>query len=227
MGQLVAKLAREAEHEIALTITSREAVRGSDESSGDLSSCDVAIDFSVADAVSRNIETCLSAGVPLVEGTTGWKIERNELLRMVEDADGSLIYGANFSVGAQLFFRIAGLAAELFQNLSFYDTFIEEAHHKRKRDAPSGTAIKLGEIVANHLGRDVPISSTRAGHIPGTHRVGFDSPADSITLEHVARSREGFAEGALLAAEWIAGRKGIYEFSEVFDEILKDKGGEA
>jgi 4-hydroxy-tetrahydrodipicolinate reductase len=227
MGQLVAKLAREAQHEIALTITSRDVGRGTGELSTELSSCDVAIDFSVADAVRRNIETCLNAGVPLVEGTTGWNINHNDLLRMVEDADGSLIHSANFSVGVQLFFRIAGLAAELFQNLNSYDTFIEEAHHKRKRDAPSGTAIKLGEIVANHLGRDVPISSTRAGHIPGTHRVGFDSNADSITLEHVARSREGFAEGALLAAEWIADRKGIYEFSEVFDEILKDKGGEA
>src|ERR1044071_6426591 len=128
MGQLVAKLAREAEHEIALTITSRDVRRGTGELSTELSSCDVAIDFSVADAVSRNIETCLGAGVPLVEGTTGWNIHRNRLLRMVEDANGSLIYGANFSVGAQLFFRIAGLAAELFQNLKSYDTFIEEAH---------------------------------------------------------------------------------------------------
>lgn len=226
MGQLVAKLAGAAEHEIALMITSRDVGRGTGELSAALSSCDVAIDFSVADAVPQNIEMCFSAGVPLVEGTTGWKLDSNQLARLVEDADGALIHGANFSVGAQLFFRIAGLAAELFQNLKSYDAFIEEAHHKRKRDAPSGTAIKLGEIVANHLGREVPISSTRAGHIPGTHRVGFDSSADHITLEHIARSREGFAEGALMAAEWIAERKGIYDFSEVFDEILKDKGGE-
>lgn len=220
MGQLVAKLARGHEHEIGVTITSRHAARSPDETVAKLSSIDVAIDFSVADAVSRNIQICTAAGVPLVEGTTGWNIDRNELLRMIEDADGALIYGANFSVGAQLFFRIAASAAESFQNLESYDAFIEEAHHKRKRDAPSGTAIKLGEIVANHLGREVPISSTRAGHIPGTHRVGFDSSADQITLEHVARSREGFAQGALMAAEWIVGRKGLYEFSEVFDEIL-------
>ena len=120
-----------------------------------------------------------------------------------------------------MFFRIAAAAAEFFQNLESYDVYIEEAHHKRKLDAPSGTAIKLGEIVADHLGREVPISSTRAGHIPGTHRVGFDSRADHITLEHVARSREGFAEGALMAAKWIIGRKGVYEFTEVFDEILE------
>jgi 4-hydroxy-tetrahydrodipicolinate reductase len=166
------------------------------------------------------------ACVPLVEGTTGWPVDQNELKRLVEDADGALIYGANFSVGAQLFFRIAAKAAEYFQNLESYDVFIEEAHHKRKADAPSGTAIKLGDIVANHIGRDVPISSTRAGHIPGTHRVGFDSRADHITLEHMARSREGFAEGALMAAQWIVKRKGVYEFSEVFDEILREERSE-
>lgn len=226
MGQLVEKLAGEKGHEIALRMTSRDAARSGDEIRAELSSCDVAIDFSVAAAVVRNMEMCVAAGVPLVEGTTGWNIDRNELVRMIEDADGSLIYGANFSVGAQLFFRIAGSAAELFQNLESYDAFIEEAHHRRKRDAPSGTAIKLGEIVANHLGREVPISSTRAGHIPGTHRVGFDSSADQITLEHVARSREGFAQGALMAAEWIVEHKGIYEFSEVFDEILGQRGTE-
>jgi 4-hydroxy-tetrahydrodipicolinate reductase len=166
---------------------------------------------------------CLRAGIPLVEGTTGWNVEVNELARGVVDADGALIYGSNFSVGAQIFFRIAASAAELFQNLDSYDAYIEEAHHKRKRDAPSGTALQLGEIVADHLGREVPISSTRAGHIPGTHRVGFDSPADHITLEHVARSREGFALGALMAAKWIVGRKGLYEFSQVFDEIIASK----
>ena len=220
MGQLVAKLATEQDHEIVFTLEARDAERTTDELSAEISKCDVAIDFSIAAAVPRNIELCMLAGVPLVEGTTGWEMTHDELERIVEDADGALIHGANFSVGAQVFFRIAAAAAELFQNLESYDVFIEEAHHKRKRDAPSGTAIKLGEIVAQHLGREVPISSTRAGHIPGTHRIGFDSPADHITLEHVARSREGFAQGALLAAKWIIGRKGVYDFSEAFDDIL-------
>jgi len=220
MGQLVAKLATERNHEVVLTLDAPDAARPAEDISGELSQCEVAIDFSIAAAVPRNIELCMLSETPLVEGTTGWRINHNELNRTVEESDGALIYGANFSVGAQLFFRIAGRAAELFQNLQSYDVFIEEAHHKRKADAPSGTAIKLGDIVANHLGREVPISSTRAGHIPGTHRVGFDSRADHITLEHVARSREGFAEGALMAAQWIVGRKGLYEFSEVFDEIL-------
>jgi 4-hydroxy-tetrahydrodipicolinate reductase len=222
MGQLVAKLADEQSDEVALKLTSRDAKRDADDVVAELRDCDVAIDFSVAAAATNNIEACMLAGIPLVEGTTGWKPDANELRHIVTDADGALVYGSNFSVGAQLFFRIAASAAELFQNLESYDAFIEEAHHKRKRDAPSGTALQLGEIVATHLGREVPISSTRAGHIPGTHRVGFDSSADHITLEHVARSREGFALGAMMAAKWIIGRKGLYEFSEVFDEIIKD-----
>ena len=220
MGQLVERLARERDYEVVFKMTGGDATRATDELTAELSKGDVAIDFSVASAVPKNIQLCMLAGIPLVEGTTGWQIDRNELGRMVEDADSALIYGANFSVGAQLFFRIAAHAAGLFQNVESYDVFIEEAHHKRKRDAPSGTAIKLGEIVADHLGREVPISSTRAGHIPGTHRVGFDSRADHITLEHVARSREGFAEGALMAAEWIIDRKGVYEFSEAFDDMV-------
>src|SRR5207253_2533358 len=141
MGQLVAKLAKEQGHEIGAKITSRDADRNQDEVVTELSGCDVAIDFSVAAAVPRNIETSMLAGVPLVEGTTGWKLDRNELARTVEQAEGAIIHGANFSVGAQLFYRIAASAAELFQNLESYDAFIEEAHHKRKRDAPSGTAL--------------------------------------------------------------------------------------
>lgn len=220
MGQLVAKLAKEQGHEIGVTLTSRDAGRTAEDLAAEMGRCDVAIDFSLPAAVPKNLELCMLANVPLVEGTTGWQPNRNELGPRVEEADGAMVYGANFSVGAHVFFCIAAAAAEFFQNLESYDVYIEEAHHKRKLDAPSGTAIKLGEIVANHLGRDVPISSTRAGHIPGTHRVGFDSRADHITLEHVARSREGFADGALMAAKWIIGRKGVYEFTEVFDEIL-------
>jgi 4-hydroxy-tetrahydrodipicolinate reductase len=120
----------------------------------------------------------------------------------------------------QIFYRVAARAAELFRHVESYDGFIEEAHHKRKRDAPSGTALQLEKIAAQALGRDLPVTSTRAGYIPGTHRLSFDSPADQIRITHEARSREGFAAGALLAAEWIVGRQGFYEFSEVFDEII-------
>jgi len=221
MGQLVAKLAAEQGHEISVTLRSRDAERSTEELAGLLRGCDVAIDFSVAAVVIRNVKACASAELPLVEGTTGWQSRLDEVKNVVSQNDGALIYGANFSVGVQVFYRIAASAAELFHSLESYDAFIEEAHHKRKRDAPSGTALQLGEIVALHVGREVPVSSTRAGYIPGTHRVGFDSAADQIILEHTARGREGFAAGALLAASWIIGRKGVYEFSEVFDEIIK------
>ena len=158
--------------------------------------------------------------VALVVGTTGWLTEVENVRRLVEGSNGAFIYGANFSVGVQIFYRIAARAAELFRNVEIYDPFIEEAHHQRKRDAPSGTALQLEKIVKQHLGREIPTSSTRAGYIPGTHRLGFDSAADQIRITHEARSREGFAAGALMAAEWIIGRKGFYEFSEVFDEII-------
>jgi 4-hydroxy-tetrahydrodipicolinate reductase len=221
MGQLVEKLANEQGHEIAIKVTSRDANRSADDLAGELRGCDVAIDFSVAAAVRRNSDACARAGVPLVEGTTGWNSELDEIRSVVAQQDGALIFGANFSVGVQVFYRIAARAAELFRGLESYDAFIEEAHHKRKRDAPSGTAVQLRDIVAGTLSQEVPVTSTRAGYIPGTHRLGFDSVADQVTLTHTARSREGFAAGALVAAGWIIGRKGVYEFSEVFDEIVK------
>lgn len=220
MGHLVGQLAVEKGHDMALTIDVDDAGLSVDQLADALRVCDVAIDFSIADAVPKNAEACGRAGVPLVVGTTGWQSQVDHVRILVQQHDGALIYGANFSVGVQVFYRVAARAAELFRELDSYDPFIEESHHKRKRDAPSGTAVQLHRIVNDKLGRDVPVSSTRAGYIPGMHRLGFDSAADQITLTHTARSREGFAAGALIAAQWIVGRKGVYEFSEVFDEIV-------
>jgi 4-hydroxy-tetrahydrodipicolinate reductase len=220
MGQLVGGLALEQGHEIALTLDVDAADLGVEALAKTLRGSDVAIDFSIAGTVPKNAEASALAGVPIVVGTTGWLAQLAEVQRVVTNHDSALIYGANFSVGVQVFYRIAVRAAELFRDLDSYDAFIEEAHHKRKRDAPSGTAIQLHKIVAEKLGHEVPVASTRAGYIPGTHRLGFDSAADQITLTHEARSREGFAAGALVAARWIVGRKGVFEFSEVFDEII-------
>lgn len=222
MGRLVGKLAGEKGHEIVATLDIEDAAESLDELVSRLRGCDAAIDFSIAEAVPKNAEACARSGVALVVGTTGWQSKVDDVRRIITKHDGALVYGANFSVGVQLFYRIAARTAELFRAVDSYDGFIEEAHHKRKRDAPSGTAIQLHKIVSEGLGRDIPVSSTRAGYIPGTHRLGFDSSADQITLTHTARSREGFAAGALMAAQWIVGRKGVYEFSEVFDEILKE-----
>jgi 4-hydroxy-tetrahydrodipicolinate reductase len=161
------------------------------------------------------------AKIPLVEGTTGWNANRKEIEQFINQNDGAFVFGANFSVGVNLFYRITDFASELFAKFEDYEAFIEEQHHSRKKDAPSGTALKLKDVVAKHIKKDFSVSATRAGNIPGTHRVGFDGSADQILLEHTARSREGFASGAILAAEWIVGRTGFYEFTEVMDEILK------
>ena len=225
MGQLVTTLARDAGHEIGAVLASRDADRTIDDLAAQLSGHDAAIDFSVSGAALRNIEACAAAQVPLVEGTTGWQNEEPRMRQIIAEHDGALIYGANFSVGANLFYRAVEHAASLFAVAPEYSPFIEEAHHVKKRDAPSGTALRLRDLLKRQLKIEIPIASTRAGHIPGTHRVGFDSAADQITLTHTARSRQGFASGALVAAKWIVGRKGVYEFSEVIGELVGERKG--
>jgi len=220
MGKLIKTLAEEENHKIAVIINESDAKLSTDELAKKLTGVDAAIDFSIAEAVRRNVEACLIANVPLVEGTTGWNAEKERIKNLIEEKNGAFVFGANFSIGVNLFYRIADFASELFSRFEDYEAFIEEQHHSRKRDAPSGTALKLKEIVAANVKKDFSVSATRAGSIPGTHRVGFDGAADQILLEHSARSREGFASGAILAAEWIVGRKGFYEFTDVMDEIL-------
>ena len=221
MGQLVASEARALGDEIGATLASGDSALTVEEVAALMRGHDAAIDFSVGAAVARNAEGCARAGVPLVEGTTGWKENEADVRSLIEEHEGALVYGANFSIGVNVFYRMVSQAAKLMTGLDQYETFIEEEHHSRKRDAPSGTALKLRDLMTEHIRVEIPIASTRAGHIPGTHRVGFDSAADQITLTHMARSREGFAAGALLAARWIVGRKGIYEFSSVIDELIR------
>lgn len=220
MGRLIERLATEKGHEITSIMHESDADLSAAALAEKLHGSGVAIDFSVAGVVRRNVEACVAAGVPLVEGTTGWNPERGEIENLVNEKGGAMVFGANFSIGINLFYKITGYAAELFAKFPEYEVFIEEQHHSRKKDAPSGTALKLKEIVAEHIVKEFSVSSTRAGNIPGTHRVGFDGLADQVLLEHVARSREGFAAGAILAAEWIIGKKGFFEFGDVMDEIL-------
>jgi len=221
MNRLVEARALDEGHEVIARFSSRDAIRSPQDFATELHGADAAIDFSRADAVPAHAEACALAGVPLVQGTTGWHTQQDEVLRAVERLGGALIYGANFSIGVNLFYRIVARAAELIDTVPEYAPFIEEAHHAHKRDAPSGTALRLREIVISQSKRDVPVTSTRAGFIPGTHRVGFDSLADQIMLTHTARSREGFAAGALLAAKWIQGRRGVFVFSDLLDEVLR------
>lgn len=235
MGRLVAAEAIAAGDDVALIVTSQEGDLNPDQLASRLCGPnekflavdqtpgrpDVAVDFSVGEAVLRNIEACARAGVPLVEGTTGWKADVEKAKQIVNEHSGALVYGANFSIGVNLFYHIVERAATLFSSVDGYAPFIEEAHHRRKRDAPSGTALHLRELMAQHLGPDIPTASTRAGYIPGTHRVGFDSEGDQILLTHEARSRRAFASGALLAARWIQGKTGVFEFSDVIQDLVK------
>jgi 4-hydroxy-tetrahydrodipicolinate reductase len=223
MGSVVLARAREAGHTIGTVLNINDAGLAPDELVAALRGHDAAIDFSAPDAVLSHVAACAGARVPLVEGTTGWQAQEAEARRLMESAGGAMVFGANFSIGVHVFYRLVDRAAELFRGVAAYDAFIEEAHHAGKRDAPSGTALHLQALLSRRLGggRAVPIASTRAGHIPGVHRVGFDSAADEVTLIHTARSRDGFAAGALAAARWIAGLRGVYAFADVLDEILE------
>jgi len=220
MGQLVAAGVRTGGDENGVVLTSKEGELSADQLAAKLSGHDVAIDFSIGDAVIKNVEACALAHVPLVEGATGWKQHESTAKQLMTEHSGAMVYGANFSIGVNLFYRIVERAAALFAAVDGYAPFIEEAHHMRKRDAPSGTALQLRELMAKHLGPDIPTASTRAGYIPGTHRVGFDSEADEILLVHTARSRRGFASGALLAAHWLPGKTGVYQFADVIEELV-------
>ena len=226
MGRLIKAIAEEKQYRITAVIKEADAGLSPAELAAKLKGSDVAIDFSTADAVRRNVEACVQSHIPIVEGTTGWNAETASIREFVEENGGALVFGANFSIGVNLFYRITDFAAELFAKFPEYEAFIEEQHHSRKKDAPSGTALKLKDIVGQHIEKEFGVSATRAGNIPGTHRVGFDGTADQILLEHIARSREGFASGALLAAEWIVGKTGFYEFTEFIDEICQKRVSE-
>lgn len=218
MGKLIERLSIETGHKIGVIVDDSDANSFAGEVAQKLKGCDVAIEFTVGMAVRRNVEACVKARVPVVVGTTGWNEDRGLIENIVRNGQGAMIFGANFSIGVNLFYKIADYAAELFAKFPEYEAFIEEQHHSRKKDAPSGTALKLKEMTEKHI-KIGEIAATRAGNIPGTHRLGFDSAADQILLEHAARNREGFALGAITAAEWIIGKAGFFEFTDVLDEI--------
>ncbi|HEX5482693.1 MAG TPA: 4-hydroxy-tetrahydrodipicolinate reductase [Terriglobia bacterium] len=179
---------------------------------------DVCLDFTTPEAAVENIRRVARLGCNLVVGTTGWHSRLEEVRQIIEDTGVGLVYGANFSVGVQLFYRAAQAVAEIFRNYPAYEPYIAEAHHRFKKDAPSGTALELKRRVEPVLdSREVPVASLRAGYIPGTHELGFDSEADTVILRHTARGRQGFAEGALYAARWVAGRKGLFAFAEILE----------
>ena len=177
---------------------------------------DVAIEFTAPEAVPGNIEKLAAMKLPVVVGTTGWLKHMDQVRSTVEKNGSALVWSPNFSVGVNVFLRVVREAARLLADEKEYGAWAWEIHHDTKKDGPSGTMIKLvDEMKAAGFRRNVDVSSNRAGRHPGTHEIGFDSAADTITLRHTARSREGFARGALKAAQWIVGKQGVFEFSDV------------
>ena len=224
MGRLVEQLAPEHGFAVALRLDVAENLNGAGITAESFAGIDVAIDFSIAAAVPGNAERIGALGVPLVVGATGWGDELPRVRETVERQGAGLLYGANFSVGVQIFYRLAAAAARLLAAETAYDAWAYEIHHKMKKDAPSGTLLELTRVMAAAgYERPVDAASNRAGAIPGTHQIGFDSEADTLTLEHRARNRSGFAHGALRAARWMIGRRGLYEFSQVWDAIAEER----
>jgi 4-hydroxy-tetrahydrodipicolinate reductase len=225
MGRAVLAQARDLGHDVGVVFSSADAGGTPEQLAKALEGHDAAVDFSAPDAVLAHVAACANARIPLVEGTTGWQEREAEARSLMAQAGGAMVYGANFSIGVNLFYRVVERAGDVFRGLAAYEPYIEEAHHARKRDAPSGTALELGRLLGERLGVAVPIVSTRAGHIPGLHRVGFDSAADEIILVHRARSRDAFAAGALAAARWLVlggtGTRGAQRFADVLDAILE------
>lgn len=218
MGRTVAQIAAERGFEVRLILDINANPHGEGITREDFSSIDVCIDFTTPTAAVENIRRVAALGCNLVVGTTGWNDKLDEVRVIVEDARIGMVYGANFSIGVQLFYRAARALAEGFAAFRDYEPYITEAHHRFKKDAPSGTAIELKKQVEHVLkGREIIVSSVRGGYIPGTHELGFDSEADTVILRHTARGRRGFAEGALYAAKWVVGKKGLFTFSEILD----------
>ena len=197
---------------------------------------DVCVDFTHPDSVISNIEKISKFKKNIVVGTTGWYDKIDEVRSIIENANTGLIWSGNFSVGVNIYFKIIENAAKIINNVDDYDVFVHEFHHNKKADSPSGTAVMIGEILTDNIERkkrvvteelkrkiepdELHISSTRGGSIPGTHIVGFDSTADTIELKHTARNRQGFALGAIMATQWIQGKKGFYDINDLMKEIV-------
>lgn len=216
MGKMVEHIALERGHEIGVKLDDINNSNFEGITEENFTGVDAAIDFSVPAAAIPNIEKIASLKVNLVVGTTGWLDSLDDVKAAVEKNDIGLVWSPNFSVGVNAFFRIVAEATKLLSGEPQYEAWAWEIHHSAKKDAPSGTLLKLvDEMRQAGYAKRVDMASSRAGTIAGTHEIGFDSAADTITLRHTARSREGFALGAVKAAEWVAGKKGFHEFGEI------------
>ena len=220
MGRLIEQLAPEYGFDVRAKFDGRSNPRGKALSPQSLRGVDVAVEFTSPDAAPDNIRRLAAMGVNSVTGTTGWFGDLPSVREAVTKSGTGLVWAANFSVGVNLFLQAVAHTAALFAKHADYEAWGWEIHHSAKKDAPSGTLKKLAEEMRTHgFSRPVSLASNRAGAHPGTHEIGFDSPVDTITVRHTARSRDGFARGALQAARWISGKQGVFEFREILSEL--------
>jgi 4-hydroxy-tetrahydrodipicolinate reductase len=221
MGKVIEKIALERGHEIVI----RKSI---DDSFEGLKNADVSIEFSAPDAAVVNISESLNCGIPVVSGTTGWLEEYNEMARLCDEKNTAFIYGSNFSLGVNLFFELNDYLAKMMSKFPEYTIEMEEIHHTQKLDAPSGTAISLANSIINHTNYDswtlenpntneLKIDAKRIENVPGTHSVFYTSEVDTIEIKHTAHNRDGFALGAVIAAEWLVGKKGVFTMRDVLN----------
>lgn len=221
MGRIIESIALERGHEIVLKKSSNTPFDNLDQA-------DVAIDFSIPDAAVKNITTCLEKNIPVVSGTTGWLEKYDEVTAYCQQQQGAFLYGSNFSLGVNIFFELNQHLAKIMAKFQAYQVCLEEIHHTQKLDAPSGTAITLAQDIINSSQynswsldkaneNEIQITAVRQESVPGTHSVFYESPIDQIEIKHTAYSREGFALGAVLAAEWIYGKKGVFSMKDVLN----------
>jgi 4-hydroxy-tetrahydrodipicolinate reductase len=221
MGRVVEELAAAKGIDVVDRFTRDRPLRADEATRRALSGVAALVDFSVPEAVADTARAAAELSLPLVIGTTGWQDRIDEVREVVTGSPVGVVWGSNFSLGVNVLYRAVEQAAKILAKFDGYDPFIHDWHHRFKVDSPSGTALEIQRRMAPYYGeREIPITCLRAGYVPSVHAVGFDSAADTLHFEHRARNRQGLAEGALLAAKWIAGRSGLHEFREVMDDLL-------
>jgi len=219
MGKVIERIALERGHEIVLRKSSSDSFEG-------LELADVAIDFSIPNAAVSNISYCIEQGIPVVSGTTGWLENYHTMVQLCQSKKAAFIYGSNFSLGVNLFFELNDYLAKMMAKFNQYNVSMEEIHHTQKLDKPSGTAISLANSIINHTDKnswsienplkdDLFIDVKRVDNVPGTHTIFYTSSVDTIEIKHTAHNRDGFAFGAIIAAEWIVGKTGVFTMKDV------------
>jgi 4-hydroxy-tetrahydrodipicolinate reductase len=222
MGKTIEQIAKKRGHQIVLKVDK-------DDYDYDITKADVAIDFSIPNVAFSNISNCINNQIPVISGTTGWLEDYNKAVALCKEKQGAFIYASNFSLGVNIFFELNKTLARMMTNLKQYKVSLEEIHHTQKLDAPSGTAISLANgIIAEHsnykqwkleesIENTINITAKRIDDVPGTHTITYESEVDTITIEHIAHNRQGFALGAIIAAEWIVGKKGVFTMNDVLN----------